>query len=121
MQQEAYSEDNGNENLQIKPLTPKEEILKKLTQEDLSEENKNILLHVLNILGGEPPFTRGQMPCAYYGRFKDQYGINYDSSSTNNLERCLALELNERKENTCPFYKKEKEGQCSYIGNKRLL
>ena len=80
-----------------------------------SSTDEVVLTHVLNILGSDSTFRQAQ-PCSYYGRFRDFTGVTYDLSLGNELERCLAPNIHEGTEPSCPFYL---NNACTYEVHKK--
>lgn len=92
----------------------REAVLKTLKDGRRTEENRHLLLHVLNI-------STRRVPCAYFGRFRDETGVNFREGDYNKIERCLVLESSTSKKRVvaCPFYGENLEGRCSYSHNRR--
>ncbi len=79
----------------------------------LPTEEREFLCHILNI-------TRRGERCGYYGRFRNEGGIDFSDGTTNAHDRCLAVELNNKKSVSCPFYDKTKEDKCTYRRNSKV-
>ncbi len=80
---------------------------KHLVKNVLSATDIDFLSHMDNV-------SRRRVACAYFGRFRDESGINYVEGKANLRERCLAIETNNRTEVRCPFFSLDLESKCSY-------
>ena len=83
-------------------------IIGRLEDGRLSDGNKVLLTHLLNIVNRRER-------CAYYGRvLGENDGLK---------DRCLAPELESRKgiSMPCPFYDSELESRCNYTYNKKSI